>query len=528
MPEQGNRDYSISAWVVWATLVGVVLAVGSPLAVGVSKVVAGIVREGWHEALIPRWGLLGQTLAWAAGVGLLATLLAWPAAWALGRRGWRLAGFVLVPMMLPSYLCYAAYGLARAPGSLIGNTIERMAETGWPMAPIVAGRTIAVVGLALWAWPLAAVILAAHFRRIEPGVLESLTLDGAGAWRRLRERMSMCRMGLLASAAGVTIVMLGSAVPFHVGQVRTYAMVAWQGLNLEPTGWAAWGSAWPLVLIAVLAGWWLGRRGADAAARGLMGPGVGEVDRMRGGWFSAWQGGGVVWGLSVLLPLGLLAASVRRGSSYAEFWSVAGPSVARSAWMAVCVGVAVGWIALVVWYGMQAGGGARRGATLIVRALLVGALVPGILIGAGLAMVMGSLPSWMGETDIGVFAAQVARFGCVGALGGCWLAGQEPRALREARVLDGGGGMLGWWMSSLPGNAGAVLGLCAAGGALSLHELESSVMLQSPGVLSLAQTVLGWLHYARYEELSAGGATIIGIALLMAMIGAWGWGSRGR
>ena len=100
--------------------------------------------------------------------------------------------------------------------------------------------------------------------------------------------------------------------------------------------------------------------------------------------------------------------------------------------------------------------------------------------------------------------------------------------LREARVLDGGGGMLAWWMSSLPGNAGAVLGLCAAGGALSLHELESSVMLQSPGVLSLAQTVLGWLHYARYEELSAGGTTIIGIALLMAMIGAWGWGSRGR
>lgn len=526
---QAYRQHPIAAMLVLATLAGVLVAVGLPLSVGVYKVVSGLVREGGGggHALMPRPLLLLKTLGWAGGVGALATLLAWPAGWWLGRRGWKWAGFVLVPMMLPSYLCYAAYGLARAPGSLLGNWTERMADGGWPLAPLVTGRMIAVAGLALWAWPLAALILASHVRVIDAGVLEALTLDGAGFWRRLRVRMSMCRMGFMMGFCAVTLVMLGSAVPFHVGQVATYAMVAWQGLNLDPTGWSAWGSAWPLVMIGVVLGWWLGGHGAYAAARGLVGSGQNGTDdegTTNGVWH--WWGGVAVWVLSVLVPLGLLVGSVRRVGSFIDFWSVAGPGVARSAWMAGWVGCATVWIALVVWFGMQWGGIVRVCSGLIVRTLLVGALVPGILVGAGLAMVMGMLPAWVGETDVGVFAAHMARFGCVGALAGCWFAGQEPREVRDARVMDGGAGVLGWAMGSVRGSGGALVGVFAAGSALSLHELEAAVMLQSPGVLSLAQTMLGWLHYARYEELSAGGATIIGIALVVVLAGAWGaWGA---
>lgn len=518
-------DEQPKRWVGTAVLVGAalglcVMATGAPILVAVSRVGAGIAREGWQPQLNVAPALLAESLAWAAGIAALATLIAWPAAWLIRARGWGAAAWLLVPMMLPSYLAYAAYGMARAPGTLIGDWVEHLAQRGWKDAPLIAGDVVAVVGLALWAWPLAAVVMGAFLRRIDGDVFEALEVDGATGARKWIAVLSLSRRGVAGAFLTVCIVMLGSTIPLQVAQIRTYSLAAWEELTTDPSGWKGWGAAWPMVAIGLAAGWWASRVGLRGFAAAGNGARCGE--RMGRSW-GALAASAAAWSLSVLAPLVSFVLTVREWKSFGTFWRVSGAALAQSAWLAACVGCACVVIALGVWHGLSAGVRASRAAGWAVRLALMGALMPGLLAGAAIALAANWLDlRFLQDTPAGVFLGHVARFACVPALAGCWLAALEGREVREQRRLDGADDALGWAAACVPGGAGLLVAVFAAGMVLSLHEIEATVVLEPPGTASLAQTVLAWLHFARYEELSAGGAYLVGFGLVIALAATWG------
>jgi len=170
-------------------------------------------------SLTPSLPLLAQTLAWAFGIAILATIIAWPAAWVIRRRGWGVIGLICVPLLLPTYLAYTAYGILRSPGWFIGNWLEHLAQGGWTNAPILAGRVIAALGLSLWAWPIAAVVLGASVKRLDSGILDALRLERLSALRRRWEILYLCRAGVLGAVGAIALIMIGSAVPLHLAQV---------------------------------------------------------------------------------------------------------------------------------------------------------------------------------------------------------------------------------------------------------------------------------------------------------------------
>ncbi|MFO0492674.1 MAG: hypothetical protein ACK51T_09575, partial [bacterium] len=91
-------------------------------------------------------------------IGVAATLLAWPTAWwvrSLGprRERWALA-LLIVPMVLPTYLAFAGWGLARGPGTPVALWMSRV-----PALSALLGQVLACVSLALWAWPIATFVL---------------------------------------------------------------------------------------------------------------------------------------------------------------------------------------------------------------------------------------------------------------------------------------------------------------------------------------------------------------------------------
>ncbi len=505
-------------------------------------------------SLSPNLPLLFQTLAWAIGVALIATLFAWPGAWAIRRRGWGIVGLLCVPLMLPNYLAYAAYNILRSPGWFLGNWLEALAKQGFTNAPIYAGRIIALLGLSLWAWPIAAIILGASVKRLDPAVLDALRLEPMGPLRRSLVTLRLCRAGIIGAIGAVTLVMLGSAVPFQLSMVSHYAIKIWLDLTLAPGSWRVWAAAWPLVLIAVVAGWLNASRIIHAIRTQEDSDTSTPSPYTRGGMAPMFAGS-LLWLASVIIPLALFAISLSivntdhgialaldQWKAIPRFFKLAGDSITGSLWVCAAVGIISVIITTAVWQSLScvarqslavSSDFPRHRPTFILfttRAFLIAGLLPGVLTGAAVAAAANMTPatSDLADSPWILVLGHTARFAFVPALVGCWLAAIEPRQERELRTLDGALNFTGWAMASLPIQAGALIAAALATAALSLHEIEAAIVLQPPGSPSLAQAMLAYLHQLRMGDLSAAGVVLVGGGLIVAIIAAWGvrWTAR--
>ena len=76
----------------------------------------------------------------------------------------------------------------------------------------------------------------------------------------------------------------------------------------------------------------------------------------------------------------------------------------------------------------------------------------------------------------------------------------------------------------------AACGTGVAMGLLSLYEIESSVIVQPPGVENLSRRLLSLLHFSRDEQLSAAAVWLVGMGLVPAVGAgvalAWGLSRR--
>lgn len=450
-------------------------------------------------------------------IGVLATVWAWPAAWMIrsgGRRAVWACGLGALPLLLPSYLAFAGWRLVHAPGTWLGDRFALSA----PWVQVVVDRGLAVVGLSLWAAPIAMLMLASGLGRVPGGALEQLQLDGAGRGARAWHTLRMARAPIAMSVLAVSLVMLGSAVPLHLAQIDTLAQRLWWRLQLGDTG-RVWLSAWPLVALSVPAAWLCVRR---LSARTL------ETDAtpVRAGGLSA-LGLCAALALSVVVPLMLYAFSLRSWASVPAFWRDLGPAALASGVIAAVVGASVAALGGLVWWLASARAGLRARTLLIVLVLwLVAGLLPGVLVGHAVSSAW-SMP-WL--ADVGdaldrangrVALAHIARFGFIGVLAGYWLARQEARDVHDARTLDGATGLWAWARAGLGGRGGALVGVGLAVLALSLHEIEAAVIVSTPGSPSLPQRLLDLLHYNRDEQLA--GAAINLVAVGAAVAAAAGW-----
>jgi ABC-type spermidine/putrescine transport system permease subunit II len=461
---------------------------------------------------------------------------------------------MLVPLLMPSYLAYAGWGLVRGPGTLLGDWIARQE----PWVSLAAGRAFAVAGLVLWVWPVSSLVQGPLLRRVPDSMLDALRIESSGA-RRARTVLRLLLPALGASAGAVGLLMIGSAVPLHVAQVQTAAIQLWKVIQESASARGAWIGALPLLIVVGLATVWIVRWIALALARqqdddpdDLIVSCRGAAWRGARGWF--W----LVWVLSVPGPGLVFLLSLRQWRSLWDFWRVNQGAVEESLRTGAIVGAVAVVVALLVGMVLAARpigrGGVSRGrrwwgvgmpptAAVIVGVFVLLALVPGVLIGtaynSAFPLQTGNLGGWLiGHGEVRVVLAHVARFGALPVLLAVRLAMLEPRAARHMRLLDepGGGGTawmgVGWWSSGWSSvvsytqalvrpSVGAFVGLFLAVMCLSMHEIESTIMVQAPGSRPLAQVLLDQLHFARDEELSAACVNLLGMGIVLAIGSAW-------
>ncbi len=455
---------------------------------------------------------LAVTLAVAAGIGLLATIIAWIPARVLTRPG-LFAGLVLVPVLMPPYLVFAGLGMVRDPSWWTGSLLERLASSGHAWVTIWTGYTLAIVGLALWAFPIAAVVLAAGFKAQGRAGDDLLRLD-ARPVRRTIMRVRMNLPGVLTAIGLVALVMLGSAVPLHLAQIPTMAIELWRQLNESPaSSWnSVWASAWPLILVALA--------GAAAVACWLERSGSGQRDGHDGSAAMskaatpvAWT----IWAWATLVPLAIFLASLRSPSSLVEFWKLSGTAAATALGFGVVDAIICLLLGLAgAWAAGSPGRLARISIRVTLAAWVLAAVIPGVFIGSALAQVGTRIP--LGFGDALVVLAHVSRFGVLALIAGVVVGWSEPVARREMRELDGATGFMGWVRACLPWQWATIAGAAAAAGVLGVHEIEATTLVLAPGRPNLAGQILGYLHFSRTEELSAASVYLIGAGLCVASI----------
>lgn len=510
-----------------------------------------VVGSTWNAEIDARqvskavpWRALGATAVYAGLIGILATLAGLPAAWVVGRgqrarmfggcstwnmpptsrgvsrdaREISLVSVVLIaiaiPMLMPSYIPYAGWGQLRGPNTFLGDLVARQS----PRVSIAVGRGVAVLGMVLWLWPLAAVVLAGTVSRVSAATMESLRLDSPRVGRAVTLAW-MLRRGLGASVGCVALVVMGSAIPLHVAQAPTYAIELWKQMQVGTNSAAIWVAAAPLLILAGAGAWVISRRVLKAP-----GADMGEEDSgasSRGGrWAAAATAG--VWALSVVVPAGLFVWSLRSWRSVGMFWRVTGEAVGASAAAGAAVGLVVALITVLTWACIANGRWfAQRAVRLALVTLLFAALTPGVLLGTAVGAFWNQpigVLGLVGDSPAVIVLAHVARFGFIGVLAGVWLSRLESREERGARMLEGGDSLFGWWSTRVRPRMLMVAGIGLAAGALSLHEIETTIMVEPPGWKSLARTMLDHLHFSREEQLAAAGLNMVLIGLAAAGI----------
>lgn len=508
-----------SLWI--GCVFGVTIALPCGLVCG--QIGTGVADEGLSAAAIDLEGVraLARSLAYAGVIGLVSVLLAMPVA--LLAAGWRPHRLVMlaVPMLLPPYLAYAGWSIARAPTTALGRWIAAAPERGQDWLPLMASRTLAVWGLGLWAFPLAALVLVASLRAVASQVDGPLALDCPHAWQRWRARAHAVWPGLAAGWALVTLLMLGSAVPLHVARVQTYAIRVWATLDDAPgEPWRAWLAAWPLALIASAAGWMLSGRVLKACRDLSALADTPARVRRRRALVSVLAS--LPWLLAVAVPFGLFSSSMGSHRMLGVFLDRAGEGVATS----LAVGAVVGCITMLTCVAVAHAADARspRGLALhrvILAACLAWTLMPGVLAGSAVAGVvrLPLVPDGVADSALPMVVAHVSRCLFLPVLVGLWLASAEAASIGDARRLDGATGPLAWGrtvLGTVPGPALAVGVSCMC---LSVHEIESSLQVQAPGIDHLAQRLLQWLHYERTAELSAAGVLLLGLGMIAGLAG---------
>jgi len=512
-------------WAATALLAALVAIIALwPLAYAAWRIVQGLARDGIRVVHAEDRTLEGlhlplavSTLASAILIGLLATLLAWPAAWWVRRlagRGPGVLAILCVPLLLPASLAYSGWGLARAPGTLLGDSIERAAGQGWTDLPIIVGKILAFGGLSLWASGIAILILVPAVRRVDAALIDAIDLEAVGPRGTLaRESLKIrwCAGSIATSIAIVSLVMIGSPVPLHLAQIDTYATRVWLALDRTPQAqqWAAWLAAWPIIIAATVGAWWASRVMTEVAEDSSPGPSSREERRgtLRVGILSL-----LTWSCAIIVPIALFAFSVRNATSYATVLRVNADAIARSLAAALGVALVLMLVCALTWAAASCSPAAssshtprRRTPTLartLVRLLVVVGLCPGVLVGSWVASAWSGLPV-IADSPVMVVLAHAARFAFITGLIGLRLAAMESPAQRDARLLDGGVGLIGWarslgWTASIP-----LAGVAVIVALLSLNEIEASIMVVPPGFDTLARRVLDYLHFARLEELSA-------------------------
>ena len=528
MPEQAPRKLAAASLPTIA-LVAIVTALSLPVLIELIASLADLFNSqstvSFADLFLQsdRIALLARPLAIAAIIGLVSVCMGIPLGRVINAKltgelqpRYRLFAAILIsPIWLPATMVYAAGNLMRAPDTILGHALISYSTSSPDLRWITiwAGYTIAVIGLAIWSAPIAAILIASGMGHRSSLYDEMIALEPVGIIRRTTMWVRLNCSVLLRAWALVAIIMLGSAVPMHLAQLETWSIIIWRQLAQSPVEqWGSvWLSAWPTILIAGFGAWLLTRTVISREEhprfvdRGHTSPTLPKL---------IIAAAITVWILGALVPMGAMLVTLNDFDAVLHFWTLQSSAMQDSGIIALITAAITMLIALLI--AITLGNPSlriRRTGAFAVFTLCILGFIPGVLVGAAIAR-SPSLTGW-----IGVIFASCIRAGFIGALIGSLCASSESIERKSIRWQMAGNSIRGWCSAVLPGISLPILGSGLVAGLYSMYEIEASIMVRPPGMDNLPQQLLSDLHYARLEQLSAAGINLLLIGLACSIVG---------
>lgn len=521
MPKQAPRKLGsdLFAHLLVGTLALVVIALASTPTIALLSAMRSDLTAAFEELFHPaRILLLARSLLIASLIALLSTLLAYPIARVFIARKTRstrvLSALMLCPIWLPPFMIYASGNLLRDPSTLVGRAIVEFATSSPDLrwVTIWAGYTIAVVGLAIWAAPIAAVLIASGWGARSGVYDDMIALEPIGRIRRALFNLRLHRGVLTRAFVLIAILMLGSAVPLHLAQLDTWSIVTWRALTENPP--EQWGRVWisaaPMLIIALI-GARLIRTILSDQQRTEDPIGLPPVASR-----SSTIAGLMIFTGAVALPLCAMLVTLDDPRSITAFWERNAAAVTDTAVTGLLVAVAVLLVALLSAFAFSSPSSVHRRVAIHALTLLcVLGLMPGVLIGASIArhgIITLDLPG------LAPFWASCTRYAFVGIIIGALAASSESPDRRSARIQIAGSSPRAWLIATLPTFYIPMFATLPVVFLLALFEIESAVLVTPPGIQSLPQQLLSDLHYTRLEQLSAAGVNLLSLGIIFALV----------
>jgi len=430
---------------------------------------------------------------------------------------------VLAPLLLPSYVLYYAWSLPLSPTTGIGGYLSQRPE----LARLVAGASSSIV-VAVWHWPLAALILAQGWRGIDSQALEAARLE-AGAWRRFSAIVLPLLARPILLALGTCFVLAVSEfTTFHLAGIRTIGTQLAVLYEQTASDQAVARAAWPMVipaaaLVAALLTSPLLRGEAPGTVMG-----DGTSPRRRSARPVEWLVLAVLLGLSLAGPAVLFVANFREAAPLRQYLALHSDELAWSGW----IGLAAACLALLCAFsaigtGTLGGrrsaagraGGAAMGALSAAMhvTILLAAFLPPALVGSALLRLAVNLPPALCQSWVIVSAGLTMRFSAVALIVLRFAAGGASRQLSEMAAVDGASRTQAWLHVHLPLFWPLPVGAMLLVVMLSLTEVPATMMLLPAGLPNFAQRLLNQMHYARDQQVIASCIVLMASYLILAV-----------
>ena len=445
------------------------------------------------------WSVAVATVLWSLGAGVVVTAVGWWMSRSCPPRGWLAWIGWIAPVLVPPYASWYAWWQLGSPEWALGAWIvQRDAVGAWRMLALA-------LALVCTLWPIAgALVFGLRERTIarEATVIDRLRwIDRVClAWREDRH-------GVLLSILAVGGLTMADTTAFDLALVRT---VGFELRALEAAGASPWSvlmaSTWSIAAaLAVAIVITQPRVTDDHAVTGL---------RTRARWPL------VLLAVPLLVPSVVLMALSFGHGGVMRVMQVYGQGVLRTAVAAaVCGGLVAGVALLHAWLA-EGSSWMQRTERWIRAAWITLALSPAIVVAVlhvhawnrdGL--------SWMHDGLGIVAAAQLSRWGWIGAVLG-WLAVRSaPSDVRASARIDGRAWTIVLALWPRVGVACAAAGAIGAVGAAG--EVVVSARVQPPGGEWIASALLNAMHYQRPDVVAGFVPILMLVAAVAAVALAW-------
>ena len=486
----------------WLALVAIPLSVALGGAVG---------QAG--GSFVP-WSTWISSCAIAAVVALTAVVLGYAPGQCLGtctKAGDSLWVLVMVSVVLPPYLLYYAWMVCLSPATSLGRAVA-----GVPQAALIAGRVAATGVLVMWTWPLAALVQAAGWRRMDRSTWEAALLDGGRRHRAWYVTWPLL-CGPMVLAFGLCFVLVLSEVStFDLGGMRTIGTELATLYQLTGSEAAVANAAWPLVAVAAAVAFGLARQlrpGPPHAADGLL-PSI-------HGWTGARRITIALLILSLGVPVGLLVTAATDGQAVSQFLRLHGDDLAASLVIAVVTaflacGIAAGALEV------RRCGRVGQGLSLLMQVTIwISLLVPGSLVAVSILRLLAvcHVPDVIRSSWLVVSFGQAGRLAGVALILLLLARGRgRLQVLSEMAAVDGAPPAAAWWHVHLPLSWRMVVGAALVVMMLSMTELAATMVLLPPGVPNFAQRLLNQMHYARDPQTMASCLVLVASFAVLAAV----------